>query len=208
MAHMENARRSIARYDLFGIGWFLCSFVLLLGTPAAQGQQRSQLTTRFAKAALASLRAIESDTSIPQSKNGEAVQPSATPRTIDATGEMAVTPEEESIASMLRETYRLRLQDNDLLNAYGKLMEVEGADEPSDELATKRRKDFAVSQFADIEQTIMKREGDCFRQFGQSLLQRSSNTPEACSEWIQRAQTYGQRQVRSAATLAAHPVKP
>lgn len=129
-----------------------------------------------------SLRAIESDTSVPQDRDGERAGRHTTLQTVDTAREVAVTEEEVSITILLRQMYQLRLQDNDLMNAYGKLMDIENADDPSDGLAARRKKDSAVSQFADVEAAVMKREGNCFRQLGQSLIERSPDAGAACSE--------------------------
>jgi hypothetical protein len=203
---MDNRRSSTTSNSRRGVASFLVGFALLAATQA-QAQQRPPLTAPYAKAALLSLRAIESDTSIPQDKNDEGAGRNTTLQTIDTAREVAVTEEEVSITTLLRQIYQLRLQDNDLMNAYGKVMEIENADDPSDGLAARRKKDSAVSQFADVEAAIMKREGNCFRQLGQSLLDRSPDAGAACSEWIQKTKISGKRPIQSATTLAANPAK-
>ena len=58
-----------------------------------------------------------------------------TARMIAAAGQQAVTEKEALTTEMLRQIYRLMLQDNNLMRAYGKLIEIDKAqDEPGSPL--------------------------------------------------------------------------
>jgi len=163
--------------------WLLTCITLLLGSHV-QAQQAGS-SAPFARAALASLHAIESDDTTSQDKSSE------TARIIDAAGQRAVTEKEISTTEMLRQIYRRRLQDNNLMKAYGKLMELDNAQDESEESVVKKRKDSAVSQFADVEAAIEKREESCYKQLEQSLAGRSSEQVRACSEWLKKANLSG-----------------
>jgi hypothetical protein len=164
---------------------FVASAVLavaaLLFAPQAHGQQ-TKLTAPFSKAALQSLLAIESDDSLAQDRDEE------TTAKMEAAEDRATTQEDWSVSKIIHQIYTLRLQDNKLMRAYGKLMEIESALDASDDKAELRKKDAAVSQFADAEESIMKRQEGCFRELEQSLTERTAGESAACSEWIKKAQ--------------------
>jgi hypothetical protein len=67
-------------------------------------------------------------------------------------------------------------------------MEIETAESttsvPDEETGNKG---YAVSQFADAEAAMTKREQTCFSQLERSLLLRLPEAPMACSEWIQKS---------------------
>ncbi len=203
---MDNQRRSSIK-QIAGIPAVLAAIALLCGPQAGAQQQAPKLTASYAKAALESLHAIESDTSAHPEKDGETAEPTATQRAIDASDAAAVTEQEESISKMLRQIYRLRLHDNKILEAYEKLIEVERAQDESDEAATKKRKDAAAAQLADNEETIVKREESCFWQLEDSLRQRSPQSIAACSEWIRKGKMAGLDEVKPPVIDKSHPVQ-
>ena len=169
----------------------------------AQAQpEQTKFTAPYAKAALASLAAIQNDDSVSQDKNqdknGDGDQASATLRTIDAADIEASTDQEVSITRTLRQIYRLKLQDNDLLHAYQKLIEIESADDGSDQAPVKRKKDEAIAELSDSQATIRQRENVCFAQLQKSLRQRLPQDLPACSGWLGRAKMSGEVPVESA----------
>lgn len=166
-----------------GVAFFACFFA-----PAMLAQQ-SKLSSQHTKAAQASpylkaaqtgLQAIESDDSLSQDPDSETTQK------LDATEQQARSAEEVAFAKLLRQVQRRRLQDNDLLHAYGRLIEVENAIDDSEGVFVRQRRDSALSQLADSEEDIMRREVGCFKQLEQSISKRSIDAAPACSEWIQR----------------------
>jgi hypothetical protein len=185
---MDNQRRSSGK-QISGIAALLLAVAVSWGPQvhAQQQQQTPKLTAAYAKAALASLHAIESDISAPQDKNSHISEVSATQRKIDAADQEAATEQEASLSKMLHQIYRLRLRDNDLLGAYQKLIEVESSPDESDEIATKKRKDSSADQLADNQEAIEKREENCFWELEDSLQQRSPRIVAACSAWIRKA---------------------
>lgn len=193
---MDNQRCSSSKH-IIGIPAFLVAVALLIGPPV-RAQQQPRLTAPYAKAALRSLLAIESDVSAPRDKTRETAGMSATQTLIDAADAEGVSIQEESITEMLRQIYHLKLQDNDLLMAYGKLTEIESAEDASDQVITKNKKAHAVSEFADNEAAIEKREEACFGQLEESLRQRSPQSITACSEWIRKAKLSDKDPVKSA----------
>jgi hypothetical protein len=199
---MDNHRCSSSKH-IIGIPAFLIAVALLVGPPV-QAQEQPRLTASYAKAALLSLRAIESDMSTPRDKIRETVGMSATQKQIDAAGAEAVSTQEESITKMLRQIYRLRLQDNDLLMAYGKLTEIESAEDASDPAIIKNKKAYAVSEFGDNEAVIEEREQACFGQLEESLRQRLPQSVTACSEWIRKAKLSDEDPVKSATSDEGH----
>jgi len=163
----------------------LLILLLTFGTQA-RAQQPSKLSASYAKAAQASLQAIESDDSTSQEPSPQ------TAEMLDAAGKHASSAEELSFASLLRQVQLRRLQDNDLLHAYGKLIEVENSIDDSQGILVSQQRDSALSQLADSEEDIMKREVGCFKELEQSLAQRSFQAAPACSAWIQRTQITSQ----------------
>ncbi|HWF36873.1 MAG TPA: hypothetical protein VG322_00025 [Candidatus Acidoferrales bacterium] len=158
--------------------------VLVFGTQArAQQPQQSRLSASYARAAQASLQAIESDDSSSQEPSRAIVE------VLDAADKRAGAAEELMFAKLLRQVQLRRLQDNDLLHAYGKLIEVENAIDDSEGTFIKRQKESELSQLADGEEGIMRREVGCFKQLELSLAQRSFQDAPACSAWIQRSKT-------------------
>ena len=129
---------------------------------------------------------------------------SATQTQIDVTDAEAVSIQEESMTTMLRQIYRLKLQDNDLLMAYGKLTEVESAEDVSDPVIIKRKKAYAVSEFGDNEAEIKSREEACFGQLEESLRQRSPQSMTACSEWIRKSKLPDKDPLKSATSDEGH----
>ena len=126
---------------------------------------------------------------IPDHPENEQFAPAA--RMIAAAGQQAVTEKEALTTEMLRQIYRLMLQDNNLTRAYGKLIEIDKAQDEPEESMAKKRKGSAVSQFTDVEAAIEKQEKSCYRQLEQSLAGHSSDEARACSEWIRRAKLPG-----------------
>jgi hypothetical protein len=181
-----DSHRCSSKMHVISISAFLVAVALLVGSPV-RAQQQATLSARYAKAALLSLLAIESDTSSPRDKTAEAAETSAVQAQIDAAAAAGVSIQEESITKMLRQIYHLKLHDNNLLMAYRKLTEIESAEDASDMVVTKIKKAYAVSEFADNEAAIENREKACFGQLEESLRQRSAPTVAACSEWIQKA---------------------
>jgi hypothetical protein len=181
---MENHRNPAASAYMAGISSFLLTALFLTGA-AAQGQQSSKLTASYSKAALLAVTAIESDTSARQDESSEDME-IATTQAIDATGEKAMTSEEKAFTETLREIYELKRHDNSILRAYRIVMEVENAEDASDNVYTRQKKDYAVSQFADGQAEITDSEGACFKELKQSLAQRSPDAA-SCSQWIQKA---------------------
>jgi hypothetical protein len=199
---MDNHRGSSSKHFL-GIPAFLVAGALLVGPPL-RAQQQPRLSGPYAKAALLSLLAIESDTSAPRGKTGETAEMSATQQQIDAADAAAVSAEEESVTKMLRQIYHLRLRDNDLLMAYGKLTEINSAEDASDMIITRREKAYAVSEFADNEAAIERREEACFGQLEESLRQRSPQNVTSCSEWIQKSKLSDKEPVKLATSDEGH----
>ena len=188
---------------------FAVAFLTASQTKAQAQPEQTKLTAPYAKAALVSLAAIQTDDSVSQDKNqdknGEGDQASPTLRTIDATDVEASTDQEVSVTKMLRQIYRLKLQDNDLLRAYQKLIEIESADDGSDQLAMKRKKDEAVAELSDSQATIRQRENACFAQLQKSLRQRLPQDLPACSGWLGRAKISGESPAESAISEEGKP---
>jgi len=190
---------------------FLIAAVFLTGSQvqAQVQQEQTKFTVPYAKAALASLAAIQNDDSVSQDKNqdknGDGDQASATLRTIDATDIEASTDREISVTKTLRQIYRLKLQDNDLLRAYQKLIEIESADDGSDQAPVKRKKDEAIAELSDSQATIRQRENVCFAQLQKSLHQRLPQDLPACSGWLGRAKISGEIPAETAASDEAKP---
>lgn len=184
---MDNRQSIIAIKRSIVTSSFVVAFVLAFG-PQAAAQQQPKLSTSYINAARVSLQAIESDDSIAQSDNPE------TARKLDIADERANNTEELSFAKILRQAYNRRLQDNNLLRAYGKLIEVENAVDDNDDFRVKWQKESSLSQLADSEEGIMKRQVACFKQLEQVLAQRSLEDTPACSEWIQKTKITQQNQ--------------
>jgi hypothetical protein len=188
---------------------FAVAFLTASQTRAQVQQEQTKFTVPYAKAALASLAAIQTDDSVSQDKNqdknGDGDQARATLRTIDSTDIEASTDQEVSITRMLRQIHRLKLQDNDLLHAYQKLIEIESADDGSDQLAIKRKKDEAIAELSDSQATIRQRENTCFAQLQKSLRQRLPQGLPACSGWVGRAKISGESPAESAISDEAKP---
>ena len=87
---------------------------------------------------------------------------------------------------MLHQLYRLRLHDNKVVAAYETLIEIESAQDNSEERLERQRKDLEAAQLADNQEAVEKREEPCFWQLEDSLRQRSPRNITACSEWIRR----------------------
>jgi hypothetical protein len=182
---MDIHRSPIERKQIIAISFFLALLGLSIGTQA-QTQQRPRLSPRYAKAALSSLFAIESDSSSPRDEDSETAEVITT-RAIDAADKAAVTDQEKSITEVLRQVYQLKLHDNGVIGAYRKLMEIENAPANDETVDTRNEKDYAVGQFADGEAAVMDREEPCLRQLEQSLLERSPKEMTACVAWIHKA---------------------
>ena len=111
---MDNHRGSSSKHFL-GIPTLLVAGALLVGPPL-RAQEQPRLSAPYAKAALLSLLAIESDTSAPRDKTRETAEMSAaTQKQIDVADARAVSIEEESITKMLRQIYRLRLRSKSVV---------------------------------------------------------------------------------------------
>ena len=148
--------------------------------PAALAQQQTKLSTSYMKAAQASLQAIESDDSVTRDASRDTIQK------LDTAEKQAGSEQEIAFGKLLRQVQQRRLEDNDLLRAYGKVIEVENATDDSEGIIVKREKDSVLSQLADGQEDIMRREVGCFKQLEQSLSQHSFENAPACSEWIQK----------------------
>jgi hypothetical protein len=192
---MDN-RRSTSRRHIIITSVFLAATGLFAGAPLHAQQQPSNLSAPFAKAALSALIAIQSDTSAPQDKSGDPTAVSATLRSIEIAYKEAFSAQEESLTEILQRAYRVRLHDNDVMRAYGKLIEINGADDLSDGPNERRGKDAAMAQYADAEAVIEKREEACFHQLEQSFLQRSQEDTSACSEWFQKEKASGKPSIK------------
>jgi hypothetical protein len=212
---MDNHRTSTARrtpgtWPLLRIGAFGVALgIAFIAGPQVQAQQ-PKLTARYAKAALTALQTIESDTSAPHDRNSEAGAMSVadTLEKLEVAGQTAATKEDGSNISLLRQIYQLRLQDNNLMRAYSRLMDVDGTQDANDDFLTRRRKDSSLSQFADDEDAIMKREEACFRQLEQDIQQRSPETAPACSDWILKGKASNRGAARSAVVEEFHAPTP
>jgi ABC-type transporter MlaC component len=207
---MANHRSKISGKQMGTLAFLFAAAFLTPSQSRAQAQpEQTKFTVPYAKAALASLAAIQNDDSVSQDKNqdknGEGDQASATLRTIDATDIEASTDQEVSITRTLRQIYRLKVQDNDLVRAYQKLIEIESADDGSDQVAVKRKKDEAVAELSDSQATIRQRENACFTQLQKSLRQRLPQELPACSGWLGRAKMSGEVPVESAISDEANP---
>jgi hypothetical protein len=176
---------------LIGILASLISVALLSAPGTSAQQQTPKLTPSYAKAALASLHAIESDISSAQDRAGAMPAADPTQKIIAASDAAAVTEQDASVSKLLHQLYLLRLHDNKILAAYEKIIEVESAVENSDEWTTKKQKELAAAQLADNQESIEKREESCFWQLEDSLRQRAPQNITACSEWIRRAKLAG-----------------
>jgi hypothetical protein len=194
---MDNHRRLVPSKNTVRVLIFLVAVLLTVPQVRAQ-QQQVKLSVPYAKAALLSLLAIESDASVSQDHGNSDAELSDTELKIEATDLAASTELEESLTKMLRQIYRVRLQDNDLVRAYEKLMEIESADDASDQLAAKRRKDYAIAQLADSEAAIKQREQSCFVPLEKALRQRSPEAVTACSGWVGKAKISEKHPVESA----------
>jgi hypothetical protein len=182
---MDNPRSFAGSKHLGGLLLLLVSLAFFFGT-SIQAQQQPRLSASYAKAARLSLLAIEADSSAPQDENSETVEV-ATTQTIDAAAVQAVTKEEESMTETLRQIYQLKRHDNSSLRAYRILMEVESAEDQTDDLDARKVKNLAVSQFADSQAVIMDHEEPCFKQLEQSINRRLPGDTAACSAWIQKS---------------------
>jgi hypothetical protein len=202
-----DKHRSFLTKNIIGISAALVGVALLAG-PAVRAQQPPKLTPPYAKAALLSLLAIESDVSTPHDASSETAEMRATQIQINAADAGATTKQEESITKMLRQIYQLRLQDNDLLRAYRKLAEIENAEDSSDQAVTKKQKDYAASQLADNEAAVEKREQTCFAPLEASLRQRSLQNLEACSEWIRKSKISERNPDKLETVEEGNPEKP
>jgi hypothetical protein len=199
---MDKHSNGTATASLAGITSFLLAAILLAGA-SAQAQQQSKLTASYSKAARAALSAIESDTSAPQDQNSEDME-IATTQAIDNADGKATSRQEKALTEMLRQIYQLKRNDNTVLRAYGILMEVDNTPAASDNPETRRRKDLAVSQFADGQVAITDREDTCFKQLEQSLAQRSADAT-GCSQWIEKAKTSDKNPSKTAQTITFDP---
>ena len=175
---MDNHK--ILPYRKALIALALAGTLALLSAIPAQAQQ-VKLTVPYAKAALISLRAIESDDSTSQENDFETAQ------TIVAAAQRAAGEREVATTRMLGQIYRLRLRDNDLMRAYGTLIEIDDAQDESATSAVQHMRQSAISQFADVQEAIEKREEKCYRQLEHSLGQRSPEEATACTEWIKQS---------------------
>jgi hypothetical protein len=185
---MDILRGSPSKHIL-GIVALVAAGAIFCGPQAGAQQQTPKLSPSFAKAALATLQAIEADTYASQGQDGETATRSsqtAAQKKIVASDAAASTEQEESISKMLHQLYRLRLHDNKVVAAYETLIEIESAQDNSEERLERQRKDLAAAQLADNQEAIEKREEACFWQLEDSLRQRSPRNITACSEWIRR----------------------
>lgn len=149
-----------------------------------QPQQQPKLSESYARAAFASLLAIEFDSSAAQDHAGNAV--SATEQAIDDAAALAVTSQDQAVVRLLRQIYRAKLHDNNLVKAYRTVMEIE-SDHDSSNSALAKEKDDNIAQLADSEAGIARRESDCFLRLEDSLRQRSPEPLPACSDWVRKA---------------------
>jgi hypothetical protein len=189
---MDNQRPSLSR-RILGIPAVLAAFALLWAPQAGAQQESPKLTAAYAKAALATLHAIEADTSMPQETSAgsdDAIATnaaSATQKKLEASDAAATTEQEASISLILHQLYRLRLRDNRTLAAYEKLIEIENSKGDADDgWVVKHRRDMMAAQMGDNQEAIQKREEGCFWQLEDALRQRSAQNVMICSEWIRR----------------------
>src|SRR5579872_321550 len=115
---MENTHSlSIKKFAFVAIGVAAFTF---FGS-SALAQQQEKLSPSYTKAAQASLQAIESDDSANRDNSRDTTQKLA------AAEKQASSEQEVALAKLLRQVQQRRLEDNDLLHAYGKVIEVENA---------------------------------------------------------------------------------
>jgi hypothetical protein len=175
-------------------------FVALLLSCGKPTQKQSspeslKISDSYAKAAMFSLLAIESDLSITEDRNGQKVVTEPTQSKIDAADAEAGTKQEESMTKVLRQVYERKLEYNRLRKAEHDYLDAEIKGYPIDleyhrlypntQLYPSKdgiRKTAARVDQDDAEES--KRETECFEPLKQALRDRLSINPEPCIQWI------------------------
>jgi uncharacterized protein (DUF885 family) len=148
--------------------------------PKNSKTKASALSAAYSQAALAALKAIEMDDTVPHIDNGKPVGDKTTLAAIDAAGAKAQKAPEKSTTEALNAIYNDKLLDNDRRNA--KKMDFESdsglEDEGSREMTAIQRMQ------SDTELISMdEKEKSCFDTMEAMLKTRSSSIPAACLAW-------------------------
>jgi uncharacterized protein (DUF885 family) len=148
--------------------------------PKNSESKASAVSAAYSQAALAALRAIEMDDTVPHIDNGKPVGDKTTLAAIDAAGAKAKQPPEKSTTDALTTIYNDKLLDNDRRNT--KKMDFESdsglEDEGSREMTAMQRMQ------SDTELISMdEKEKSCFDAMEAMLKTRSSSIPPACLAW-------------------------
>ena len=148
--------------------------------PKNSGSKASALGAVYSHAALAALKAIEMDDTVPHIDNRKPVGDKATLAAIDTAGAKAQKPPEKSTTETLNAIYNDKLLDNDRRNT--KKMDFESdsglEDEGSREMTAIQRMQ------SDTELISMdEKEKSCFGAMETLLKTRSSTIPAPCLAW-------------------------
>jgi hypothetical protein len=146
---------------------------LVIGIPC-RAQQEPEVSLRYAQKALQALQIIEAAPS--SDTRGQ--------NAINVARSLGTTTEEQTFSTLLQNVYKLKLRDNDVVEAYTRVIEVEGFQDDADTKQIRDRKDYAASELTDTIAAIQSRQERCFRQLEASLNQRSLQNVLACSAWI------------------------
>jgi uncharacterized protein (DUF885 family) len=148
--------------------------------PKNSESKASAVSAAYSQAALAALKAIEMDDTVPHIDNGKPVGDKTITAAIDAAGAKAQKAPEKSTTDALSAIYNDKLLDNDRRNA--KKMDFESdsglEDEGSREMTATQRMQ------SDTELINMdEKEKSCFDAMETMLKARSSSIPAACLAW-------------------------
>jgi len=148
--------------------------------PKNSESKASALGAAYSQAALAALKAIEMDDTVPHIDNGKPVGDKTTLAAIDAARAKAQKAPEKSTTDALNAIYNDKLLDNDRRNT--KKMDFESdsglEDEGSREMTAMQRMQ------SDTELISMdEKEKSCFDAMETMLKARSSSIPAACLAW-------------------------
>ena len=148
--------------------------------PPKNSKTKAMLSAAYSQAALAALKAIEMDDTVPHIDNGKPVSDKTTLAAIDAAGAKAQKATEKSTTDALNAIYNDKLLDNDRRNT--KKMDFESdsglEDEGSREMTAMQRMQ------SDTELISMdEKEKSCFDAMETMVKARSSSVPAACLAW-------------------------
>jgi hypothetical protein len=174
--------------------FFFAVILTSCGKPISKSAEVAKLSDSYAKAALLSLLAIESDVSTTEDKNGVQVVSGATQSKIDAADAEASTTQEQAMTALLRQVYEARLKDNWNRNPLERIIDA------SLELLKVTR---SASERTHIEEKVLEdskkddeynamigtSEAACFEPLAQALRNRLAVSPETCERWILKSKT-------------------